>query len=434
MIRLIYIVLFLLTLNSCDSIIGGDINEDPNNAIDVSIINQLPSIQINLADIYGGEFSRVNCAIVQQVEGVARPWSVFYTYSGMTPNRFNTVWENVYTKILNEINYAQSNPENDLFLLHKGILNVLEAYTLILATDVWDNIPYKESFLGITNTHPQYDSQSELYEKIKSLLEEARNNLNSSSSLAVNEEDVYHQGDIQKWLKACNAIEARMQMRLKNYNEALRLASLSFDSLDDNLSFKYPGGESSAPWYRFNRDRTGDIELNPTVRNLMRSYNDTLRLEVIERPFFTNHPYLTADQNQELITYREMQFIIAEADYRINNGLTDIGYNAYLSGIEASFQRFGLSNSSYEQFIDSPEVNPGINNINLQQILEQKYIALIFDPECFSDWRRTSWPSIIPVSGSEIPVRWPYPQSEYDLNENTPTEINIFLDRVGWNR
>ena len=73
----------------CEDYIGGDLNADPNNPTSVPVSAQMPSIQLNLVDAYGGSFSRFNCMLVQQVEGVARQWSSFNAYTGLTPNRFN---------------------------------------------------------------------------------------------------------------------------------------------------------------------------------------------------------------------------------------------------------------------------------------------------------------------------------------------------------
>jgi hypothetical protein len=43
----------------------------------------------------------------------------------------------------------------------------------------------------------------------------------------------------------------------------------SFESADDNLNYQYPDKNAGANWYRFNRDRTGDIEFYPSMRAIM---------------------------------------------------------------------------------------------------------------------------------------------------------------------
>ena len=66
----------------------------------------------------------------------------------------------------------------------------------------------------------------------------------------------------------------------------------------------------------------------------------------------------------------------------------------------------------------------------------QKHIAMFLQPESYSDYRRTGIPSLFPVSGSNIPVRWNYAADEYQFNSSAPAEstINIYEDRVDWNQ
>jgi hypothetical protein len=65
--------------------------------------------------------------------------------------------------------------------------------------------------------------------------------------------------------------------------------------------------------------------------------------------------------------------------------------------------------------------------------MTQKYIAMFLDPEAFADWRRTGIPSLTPNTGSQIPRRLPYPETEVLYNQNCPkpSVINIFT-RVWW--
>jgi len=60
----------LLSLTACEDYIGGDINADPNNPISVPVAAQFPAVQIAIADVYGGDFSRICSMLTQQVEGV----------------------------------------------------------------------------------------------------------------------------------------------------------------------------------------------------------------------------------------------------------------------------------------------------------------------------------------------------------------------------
>lgn len=429
-----FLLTFLLSFIACEDYIGGDINNDPNNPTTVPVSAQMPAIQIALADVYGGEFSHFNSMLIQQVEGAAR-CGLLNRYIGLTPNLFDNIWQNVYEKILNEIKIAKETTSKKGYAHYGAVLDILEAFTLMTATDVWDDMPYSDALKGIDALMPTYDTQASIYEVINHLLDNALMILDGSAGgLVPSSEEVFYDGDIEKWKKAARAIKARALLHLNDYAGAANLASQSFANGNENLAYQYPDAIAAGPWYRFNRDRTGDIEFNPTMRALMQGLNDVNRLAKLDQTFTTAHSYLIPDFLQELITYREMQFIIAEADVRQNAGGTAEGHTAYLAGIEASFVRLGVD--GYEDYIAQTKVNPGIGNLTLEQVMTQKYIALFLQPEAYSDWRRTAIPILTPTSGTTIPVRWEYSATEYLFNSNAPAEgsVNIYTDRVGWNR
>lgn len=427
----------ILCLTSCEQFIGNGINEDPNNPVSVPITAQTPAIQIALADVVGGSFSRMNASIIQHVSGFARQCRSFSIYTGMTPNRFDTPWQIIYEDILNELKIAKEVAEENKYHHYVAIMDVMTAYTLMMATDVWDDMPWTEALQGMDNTSPAYDSQAKIYADIYTMLDNAIALLQGSPGpLSPKDEELYYNGDSDKWLKAAHAIKARALLHDEAYAQAATEAQAAFNSSDDNMAFQYPDANSAANWYRFNRDRTGDIEFSYSMRNLLMNLNDTCRLAAIDQPFTTAHTYLVADFLQELITYREMQFIIAEADIRANLGGTSVGYEAYLNGIKASFKRFGLEDDAYENYIAQESINPGAGNLSLEALMTQKYIAMFLQPEAYADWRRTNIPDLLPTAGSVIPVRWHYGSNEYLFNSNSPTEgeVDIFTDRVGWNR
>lgn len=434
--KIIVIALAVFMFAGCESYIEGDgINRDPNNPTAVPIAAQMPAFQITIADVTGGGFSRFNCMMMQQVEGVARQWSSFNQYSGLVPNRFDTDWANIYENILNEIQIARATAVENDYKHYQGILNIMEAYTIMMATDVWDDMPYSDALKGVDAINPTFDTQAQIYAAAYSLLDEGQALLaGPAGALTIGSDDVFYGGNVDNWTKAAQAIRARGLLKDKNYSGAMSQAMSAFDDASQNMAFEYPDASNAGPWYRFNDGRTGDIEFHPTMRALMTGLNDTDRLGVMDGTFITSHVYLKPDFLQEMITFREMQFIIAEADVRA--GGTQTGYDAYLAGIKASFTRLGLGDDEYNAYLAQPGINPGVGNLTLETVMTQKYIAMYLQPEVYSDWRRTGIPALSPVSGSTIPVRWNYALNEFLFNSNAPaeTDVNIYTDKVGWNR
>jgi len=109
------------------------------------------------------------------------------------------------------------------------------------------------------------------------------------------------------------------------------------------------------------------------------------------------------------------------------NSQTDIK-TAYLEGIKSSFAELGLTDDDFNTYIDQATVNP--TTIDLTEVITQKWFALYANPEWFTDWRRTNISSLTPNTGVAIPSRWLYPQSETELNPNTPSAL--LTDKVDW--
>ena len=434
-IKYLFLFIGLITTIGCESFLADDINVDPNKPISVPVNAILPSIQIRLADNYGGDFSRFNTMISQHVEGVARQWTSFNNYSGLTPNRFDNAWETFYEDVMIEAQVMITQAEEDGYNHYVGIGKIMQAFALMNATDVWGDIPYTESILGIENTNPAFDNQtSVIYPAIFNLLTSAKTNLAASDGgRAVGSDDVIYGGDVDKWISAANAIAARGHLHQGNYVQALSNAQNSFASAGDNLSFTYTATKQG-PWWRFNDGRTGDLEFHPTLRKMMTDLNDTDRLVKWDQTFITSHPYLKDTYRQDLVSYREMQFVIAECLIRTSGSATAIE-TAYLKGIKASFIEAGLTEANFDTYAAQSAVNPGAANIKLNDhILTQKYIGLFVQPEVFNDLRRNDFPVLTPTSGTQIPKRWNYSADEILFNSNAPKagETTIYSPPVGW--
>jgi len=429
--KALIIAAMMIVSFSCEDFLG-DENSDPNKPVEVAGTGLLASAQINLVDVTGGAFSRFNCMFMQQVEGVERQWSSFNRY-GLAPFRFDAAWTNIYEKVLIEVNAIGDEARENGFNHYLGVANVLEAMTIMTATDVWGDLPYEEATLGAENFSPVFDDQATvIYPAIFDLLEEAVTLFESAPGDVVpGSEDIIYAGDIDQWTKAANAILARAHLHQGNYAEALAAAQASFEGVADNMAYTYPNSAAAANWYRFNIGRTGDIEFHPTMRELMTSLNDTTRLARWDVTFDGSHPYLVPTYRQDVISFREVQFIIAETAFRTGAG-DAVVRDAYLAGIEASFAEAGAS-EGYADYVSQEAVDPGVGNLTLEHIMTQKYIGLFVQPEVFSDWRRTGIPELEPTSGTQIPRRWDYSFNEYQFNSNAPAiDPDILFERVDW--
>ena len=124
---------------------------------------------------------------------------------------------------------------------------------------------------------------------------------------------------------------------------------------------------------------------------------------------------------QRMMTFAEYNFIRAEAALLGAPGSAQAFFTA---GITASMQEVGVNANDIASYLALYGTLSGTTAQQIQQIIEQKYIALFgISVEPWSDWRRTGYPVLQTVTNSitgAIPRSLFYPQSEVDLNPNFP--------------
>lgn len=432
----VYISLISIGIVSCEEFLEGT-NENPNDPTSVSPAALLAPAELALAFEYNSNISRFSGIFVQQVEGVARQWAGFNNYT-LAGSNFENDWTNFYVDVLQNLKIMTDNTTKEGYNHYVGVGKTLTAFSLLTMTDYWNSIPYSEAFAGIDLLQPKYDSQADIYAEVHKLLTEARTSFSSDDGgLALSGDEIYG-NNIALWIKATHAIDARAYLHQgllsnTNYTNALASINNAFSSSDENFSFKFGSGAATAsPWYQFNRDR-GDIGFNQTYGDALTSVNDP-RLDIYDGDGTSlfgdtvdSHEFFVIDQPVDLISYTELMFAKAECLLQSGGSQTDIK-ESYLEGIKSSFSSLGLTTSQYNTYISQTVVNPAV--ISLENIITQKWFALYANPESYSDWRRTGIPSLTPNNGAAIPTRLLYPQSEIELNANTPTVL--LTDKVDW--
>ncbi len=158
--------------------------------------------------------------------------------------------------------------------------------------------------------------------------------------------------------------------------------------------------------------------------------------------------YSSPDAPLIWMNYAEVKFIEAEANQILGN--SGSARQAFEDGIRASLSQLNVTdlNGVDETFVDnfvSERLNEYDNAANkIEPIITEKYVANFIGLEPFNDWRRTGYPELEPVPGAQtdggvIPLRFPYPESEYTNNSTqVPTElgqgVNALDAPVGWDQ
>lgn len=399
----------------------------------------------------------------------------------------NSIWNNVYSNYRNLQNIFTQVGSNTASPYY-GVSLILKSWMFSLVADAYGDAPYSQAGKGKTDAayQPVYDKQEDIYTGILADLKKA-NEVLSTASGPFSGDLIYGGGPsaIIKWRRLANSLRLRYLLRLsKQKSVSSEMQAILNDPINnpiftgnlDNAELKYlAAAPNQWPLYGSRVGSFDEIRLSKTFSDRLTALNDS-RIRVFGRPTqnsvtagtpviqgipnglsdvaalaFNGGPqnvsrvgYTFAclvcnDPGQAaplpdaprglLMTYAELQFILAEARQRnfITTGTAATYYN---QGIAANFSywqsvvpaAYNLQIAMPTGYMTQPAVElTGTNTEILSKIALQKWIALYFNGlEAWFDWKRTGLPVIVPGPGNLnnnlVPVRFIYPISEQALN------------------
>lgn len=443
-----------------------DIDTDPNNVTSTNIKTLMPSVTIGVPfNISGTDLSWYASIFCEQTAGVhGQMLDTELRRDGVTPNSFNNSWLYAYPGILKDIDIIieKGNTEENNKTA-SGIGKVLKAYTYSILVSLFGDIPYSQALKYPEIKDPaKFDKEEFIYVDLLKLLDEAIDDLSKNQGIVQNEDFIFG-GSRDKWTKTAWALKARIMNRvigkitdpsITNDN-ILDAISKSFSNSSDNFSFnKYTtavGWQNT--WFAVETQR-GHHSISKTFFLLLKGKNDPrlyisidtssikknltgYDLEGKESGTATNDQgknlfpkisdkILSATSPMPMITYAEIKLIEAETlERKGTNGKT-----AFDEGVRASLEAFSVSNADITAYIGNLPANP-----SLQDIIEQKYIALwpFGSIEAYCEYRRTGFPNLRnALNSTQFPQRYRYPEVERQANPNTPeqTEATIYNSKL----
>lgn len=403
----------------------------------------------------------------------------------------NGIWNTVYgnmRNVQNIIDFAQNAvPAQNNYL---GVALIMKSWMFSLATDAYGDVPYSEATKGKSSGIYQtaYDSQETIYEGILADLKRA-NEILGTSAEAVSGDLIYGGGAsaILKWRKLANSLRLRYLLRMSTRKDvSARMQEIIgnpaqnpiFENNADNAALVYQASAPNQwPLYTSRVGSFDEFRLSKTFGDALSALNDP-RLRVFARPTqnsvtagnpviqgvpngledtqalsFNGGPQNVSrvgypfaclvcnDAGQTapapnvarglLMTYSELQFILAEARER-NIISTGAAATYYTNGIQSNVDYYrsivptdyGINLTLPASYFTQPGVEySGTSAQRLSKIATQKWIALFFNGlEAWFDWRRSGLPALTPgasnLNGNLIPVRFIYPLSEQSLNSS----------------
>ncbi len=401
-------------------------------------------------------------------------------------------WRNYYTKVLYSLRKMEDLATAGNAKHYLGVTQILNALSLGMLTDTYGDIPYTEAGMGSLNLDPNVDNQQQLYSKIQSLLDQGIANITATDNSGLENilGDIFYNGDLGKWERLAYTLKARYAMHLTKVNgvaaaqDALNYLQNGFTSNSDDLQLFY-NEKNKNPWHTavVLSANTGNLSIlfsEQIVNYMNQSIYPTASIDPRLPDYVDNGGAATYDgavngaegddvngnpantrfngdgyyfnQNSPIVlaSYMEALFLKAEAEFLVNGGnttstgSTTAAYNAYLDGIKASMNKMGIPSLLRDAYLADPAIDVTAANLKLENIMVQKYVALVLSTEIFTDLRRYDFSTNV-YPGLAFPVNrnpdmpageWPrravYPFGEVDMNSHI-TQVN-FWDKVWWDQ
>ncbi len=138
-----------------------------------------------------------------------------------TPESFNTVWNEAYRGVFQQVNTLIPLALTKNRPLHVGMACVLKAYTAATLVDFFGDVPYSEANLGLENTNPKADQGRAIYDNVFNLLDSAINNFNkvtSSTPLPIN--DLFYSNatvtdKASSWRRAAKTLKLKLLLQTR---------------------------------------------------------------------------------------------------------------------------------------------------------------------------------------------------------------------------
>lgn len=448
-------------LNSCQSELDS-FNENPNNPTTVSPSLLLSAMEVSTFTNHTSGLIRNSSVFTQHLAGTEIGQMNDVAKYIISENDIVNEWNTLYgTTLMN--GYLLNRDYSDKYPYYNGIGQVLTAINLGYATDMWGDVPYDDAFKAEEeNRAPKYNTQEQIYQRLQTILDAAIANLSKpeSSNVSIPDADDYiFNGDTEKWIKVAYTLKARYALRLSQVDANAAQKALDYitasgmSSNDDDANTFFPGTANGLnQWYAFENERTNYLKAGKFFVDYLTTTSDprkeyAIASEVDEEGNPTGVYSGNAPEDQEsvstsyigpafasktspigIVTYAEAKFIEAEAKLRLSNS----------SGAKTALEE--AINASVLKITGSPATDAFITSVtgtvNLENIIQQKYVALFLTMEPYNDYRRTGFPALIPNQNSAtklIPVRLPTSVEERNYNPNATVVSNV-TTKVWWDK
>ena len=433
------LLLVIMFLASCSKYL--DINTDPDSVTDNPGIYLLPSIEISIGSIVGGQLA---------LHGSL--WAQYYNQNN-TANQYRTIidmqlqaddgdvpWNELYPNALSDLKKLKEYsdmPQNYNPRL-KLIATVLESYTYQVIFDCFGQAPYTEAIKGESdgNFTPVFDNGSDVYPKLIKAIDDAIVELNTfyaeNPSAPINlradfaTQDYLLAGDMAAWIAFANSVKLKIAMRNLDFDPSGSRTVISALEAENNyldqdimLDIFRPEVLKENPLYASDQNLNTTINLvanrtlseflttngdpreplmfqSNTAGNLLLDHGDH-RSTTASHPEYSNRTLIwDATRPVYFITTSEINFFRAELV--VKGIITGDAKEFYDAAVDQAFTRVGASSAG---FLGTGEYYEFRSNGTLEEKMEdigvQKWAAManVNPYEGFLEMNRLDYPEIL---------------------------------------
>lgn len=173
-----------------------------------------------------------------------------------------------------------------------NMARIVRVYGMHRMTDLYGDIPYSQAGRPNEYSYPVYDAQKDIYMDMLKELDEAQANLKAGGVAKVGKQDVYFQGDAEKWVKFANSLMLRIAMRMSKVepetaktwvNKAVSNGLITSNA--ENVKLEHPAGvttdDSSEPYAKiYSHEDRGEFFVSEYFVNMLKETSDP-RLSLI---------------------------------------------------------------------------------------------------------------------------------------------------------
>lgn len=479
--NLVLVMVLLVAATGCKKYVENGINVNPNASSQPTLKTLLPAIEDATASNHYS-VAYTTSLFAQQMGA--------YTSAAINDDRqqnvrmssFYNLYQNGMTNAKLLIDLANEQGSNHYAAMGK----ILLVFNLLLATDVYGEVPFSQAFQAPAILYPAYDQQADLYPLMHTFLDEAiaQGTAALTGSVTPAGDDLIFGGAMASWVETAWFLKARLYMHTTKKgaaaaaNSALAALANAYKPGSRDFQLVY-NTRNLNPWNAniAKRFKTGNLFIAPSKRftdvlngtaypglvdpRISRMMDKRAAASYVGMPNGTGAGN-TVDLTEEtyygkdvtpmfMATYSEQKLMEAEARFLANGGAvgtigsTQEAYDAYLAGIVAHMTKLGVDGPSQTAYLSNPLVAVTPAGLTLEHIMKEKQTALYLHPEAWVDVRRYDYnPAIfkgmaLPANhwtemGGQFIRRSGLPADELSRNPNAAATAKLTFEKVWWDQ